>query len=73
MADLAAVREKSEVARGNALEAMVESGAAHAVHVATFARALSKSLEGLDLVPAEAAQNLLLAVAVFAVKGGKHE
>lgn len=68
---LAVVREKSEAARADCLEAMVESSAAHAVNVAEFARSLAKSLEGLDLVPAEAAQNLLVAVAVYAVKGAK--
>lgn len=71
MDSLAAVREKSEAARADCLEAMVESSAAHAVNVAEFARSLAKSLEGFDLVPAEAAQNLLQAVAVYAVKGAK--
>lgn len=71
MTDLAVVREKSEAARADALEAMVGAGAAHAVNVGEFARSLAKSLEGLDLVPAEAAQNLLVAVAVYAVKGAK--
>lgn len=72
MTDLAVVREKHEAARADALEAMVESSAAHVVHVGEFARSLAKSLEGLGLLPAEAAQNLLEAVAVFAVKGGRH-
>lgn len=71
MNDLATVREKSEAARADCLEAMVGSTSAHLVNVAELAQRLAKSLEGLDLIPAEAAQNLLVAVAVYAVKGAK--
>lgn len=71
MNDLAVVREKSEAARADCLEAMVGSTSAHLVNVAELAQRLAKSLEGLDLIPAEAAQNLLVTVAVYAVKGAK--
>lgn len=67
---LAAINERIEAARGDALEEVVRHEKEHAANVALFLNRLSESVEGLGMVPEETVQNLLRAASTFATKGG---
>lgn len=68
--ELSVVRERAEAARADALEAMMAQQTEHRSNAATLARRLAEATRGMDPLPAETAEHMLLAVATFLEKGG---